>query len=119
MATYGLRPNDIKHLHTRNSGKELWSDYRKSQGGKKGLTTQPRQLCALFLQDIDNSSINWNLMKRIHIKEELPPLNDAGGVGQAVGRFLRDNKVWQELKLEALAEKQHLTPYSFRHLMHM
>ena len=54
-------------------------------------------------------------MKRIHIKEELPPLNDAGGVGQAVGRFLRDNKVWQELKQEALAEKQQLTPYSFRH----
>ena len=115
MATYGLRPNDIKHLHTRNNGKELWSDYRKSQGGKKGSTTEPRQLCALFIQDIDNSSINWNLMKRIHIKEELPPLNDAGGVGQAVGRFLRDNKVWQELKLEALAEKQQLTPYSFRH----
>ena len=115
MATYGLRPNDIKHLHTRNNGKELWSDYRKSQGGKKGLTTSPRQLFPLFLKDIDDSSINWNLMQRIHIKEELPPLNDSGGVGQAVGRFLRDNKVWKELKKEALAEKQQLTPYSFRH----
>ena len=115
MATYGLRPNDIKHLHTRNSGKELWSDYRKSQGGKKGSTTSPRQLFPLFLRDIDDSSINWNLMQRIHIKEELPPLNDSGGVGQAVGRFLRDNKVWKELKQEALSEKQQLTPYSFRH----
>ena len=23
MATYGLRPNDLKHLHTRNNGNEL------------------------------------------------------------------------------------------------
>ena len=56
-----------------------------------------------------------NLMKKIHIKEELPPLNDAGGIGQAVGRFLRDSKVWQQLKKEALAEKQQLVPYSLRH----
>ena len=99
MATYGLRPNDLKHLHTRNNGNELWSDYRKSQGGKKGLTTQPRQLFPLFVEDIDGSKNNWNLMKKIHIK----------------GRFLRDNKVWQQLRKEAEDERQQLTPYSFRH----
>ncbi|WP_245151618.1 integrase [Prochlorococcus marinus] len=115
MATYGLRPNDLKHLHTRNNGNELWSDYRKSQGGKKGLTTQPRQLFPLFVEDIDGSKNNWNLMKKIHIKEELPTINDKGGAGQAVGRFLRDNKVWQQLKKEAEDERQQLTPYSFRH----
>ena len=54
-------------------------------------------------------------MQRIHIREELPPLNDLGGVGQAVGRFLRDNQIWKDLKEEAIAEKQQLTPYSFRH----
>ena len=64
MATYGLRPNDLKHLHTRNNGNELWSDYRKSQGGKKGLTTQPRQLFPLFVEDIDGSKNNWNLKKK-------------------------------------------------------
>ena len=115
MATYGLRPNDLKHLHTRNNGNELWSDYRKSQGGKKGLTTQPRQLFPLFVQDIDGSKINWNLKQRIHIKEELPLINDKGGAGQALGRFLRDNKVWQQLRKEAEDERQQLTPYSFRH----
>ena len=115
MATYGLRPEDLAHLHTRNNGKELWSDYRKSKGGKKGETTDPRQLFPLFVQDIDGSSINWNLMQRVHIKEELPPLNDAGGIGQAVGRFLRDNNIWQQLKQEAFAEKQQLVPYSLRH----
>ena len=115
MATYGLRPNDLKHLHTRNNGNELWSDYRKSQGGKKGLTTQPRQLFPLFVEDIDGSKNNWYLMKRIHIKEELPTINDKGGAGQAVGRFLRDNKVWRQLRKEAEDERQQLTPYSFRH----
>ena len=115
MATYGLRPEDLAHLHTRNNGKELWSDYRKSKGGKKGETTDPRQLFPLFIQDIDGSSINWNLMQRIHIKEELPPLNDKSGVGQAVGRFLKDSKVWQQLRKEAEDERQQLTPYSFRH----
>ena len=115
MATYGLRPNDLKHLHTRNNGNQLWSDYRKSQGGKKGLTTQPRQLFPLFVEDIDGSKNNWNLMKKIHIKEELPTINDKGGAGQAIGRFLRDNKVWQQLRKEAEDERQQLTPYSFRH----
>ena len=52
---------------------------------------------------------------KIHIKEELPPLNDLGGVGQAGGRFLRDNQIWKDLKEEAKTEKQRLTPYSFRH----
>ena len=115
MATYGLRPEDLAHLHTRNNGNELWSDYRKSKGGKKGETTEPRQLFPLFIEDIDGTLINWNLMQRVHIKEELPPLNDKGGIGQAVGRFLRDSKVWQQLKQEALAEKQQLVPYSLRH----
>ena len=115
MATYGLRPEDLKHLHTRNNGKELWSDYRKSKGGKKGETTEPRQLFPLFVQDIDGTPINWNLKERIYIKEELPPLNDANSVGQALGRFLRDKKVWQQLKEEALAERQQCVPYSFRH----
>ncbi len=115
LSTYGLRPNDLKHLHTRNNGNELWSEYRKSQGGKKGLTTQPRQLFPLFVQDIDGSKINWNLKQRIHIKEELPRINDKGGAGQALGRFLRDNKVWQQLRKEAEDERQQLTPYSFRH----
>ena len=27
MATYGLRPEDLGHLHTRNGGQEIWSNY--------------------------------------------------------------------------------------------
>ena len=59
-------------MHTRNAGKELWSNYRKSQGGKKGQTTEPRQLFPLFIQDIDGTPINWNLMQRITARESLP-----------------------------------------------
>ena len=59
---------------------------------------------------VDGSPINWNLKQRIHLKEELPTLNDSNSVGQAVGRFLRDNKVWQQLKEEALAERQQCVP---------
>ena len=49
MATYGLRPNDIKNLHTRNAGKwELWSNYRKSQGGKR-VKQQNQDNCFPYL----------------------------------------------------------------------
>ena len=59
---------------------------------------------------------NWNLKQKIHIKEELPPLNEANSVGQALCRFLRDKKVWQKLKEEALSERQQCVPYSFRQI---
>ncbi len=48
-------------------------------------------------------------------KRGLPHLNDANSLGQAIGRFLRDKKVWQQLKEEALAEIQQCVPFSFRH----
>tara|TARA_B100000282_G_scaffold289125_1_gene258519 strand:+ start:770 stop:1087 length:318 start_codon:yes stop_codon:yes gene_type:complete len=59
--------------------------------------------------------INWNLKERINIKRKLPHLNDENSLGQAIGRFLRDKKVWQQLKEEVLAERQQCVPYSCRH----
>tara|TARA_Y100001968_G_C19208782_1_gene643702 strand:- start:530 stop:679 length:150 start_codon:yes stop_codon:yes gene_type:complete len=44
MAVYGLRPEDLRHIHTRNGGQEIWSNYEKSKGGKKGNKTEPRRL---------------------------------------------------------------------------
>ena len=32
MAVYGLRPEDLRHIHTRNGGQEIWSNYEKSKG---------------------------------------------------------------------------------------
>ena len=36
MAVYGLRPEDLRYIHTRNGGQEIWTNYEKSKGGKKG-----------------------------------------------------------------------------------
>ena len=114
MAVYGLRPEDLRHLHTRNGGKELWSSYQKSMGGKKGQKTQPRQLFPLWVHDVDEVQ-QWKLLQRVHIKEPLPSLGQEGKAGEACGTYLRRKAVWTTIRKEAELEKQQLTPYSFRH----
>ena len=118
MAVYGLRPEDLRYLGTRNGGKELWSNYQKSKGGKKGQKTDPRQLFPLLVHDVDGP-VDWKLVQRVHIKEALPPLGtEEGKAGEAIGTYLRRKKernVWNQLRKEAEAEFQQLTPYSFRH----
>jgi hypothetical protein len=115
MATYGLRPADLRFLHTRNGGTELWSDYRKSKGGKKGATTEPRRLYALAVLDLDGTPQNWNLVQRVHLGEELPPLGELRETGQRLHIYLKTKPVWQSIKAEAEAERQQATAYSFRH----
>jgi len=115
MATYGLRPADLHFLHTRNGGKELWSDYRKSKGGTKGDRTEPRRLYALSVQDIDGTPQSWNLVQRVHLGEELPPLGEIRETGQRLYIYLKDKPVWQSIRAEAEAERQQATAYSFRH----
>ncbi len=118
MAVYGLRPEDLRYLGTRNGGKELWSNYQKSMGGKKGQKTDPRQLFPLLVHDVDGP-VDWKLVQRVHIKEALPPLGtEEGKAGEAIGTYLRRKKernIWNQLRKEAEAEFQQLTPYSFRH----
>ena len=63
MAVYGLRPEDLRHLHTRNGGQEMWSNYEKSKGGKKGNKTEPRRLYPLLVHDIDGP-ISWHLKEQ-------------------------------------------------------
>lgn len=115
MATYGLRPADLKFLHTRNGGTELWSEYRKSKGGSKGARTEPRRLYALAVQDADGTPHNWNLVQRVHLGEELPPLGELRETGQRLHIYLKDKPVWHSIKAEAEAERQQATAYSFRH----
>ena len=114
MAVFGLRPEDLRHLHTRNKGKELWSGYEKSKGGRKGETTEARRLYPLLVCDGDEN-IEWNLLARFQIKEPLPPLGQAGKAGESVGTYLRRKKIWKQLQQEAESEGQQLTAYSFRH----
>ena len=115
MAVYGLRPEDLRYLKTRNSGKELWTIYRKSKGGNKGATTEPRKLSPLFLRDEEGQPIDWKLLQRFHIGEKLPPLGQPGNAGDAIRNYLKRRQVWQVLWKEADAEGQDLVPYSFRH----
>ena len=66
MAVYGLRPEDLREIHTKQNGAELWTSYQKSKGGRKGETTEPRQLFPIWVLDIDGTPVDWNFtLKRI------------------------------------------------------
>lgn len=115
MATYGLRPEDLRYLVTRQGGTELWSTYQKSKGGRKGARTAERRLFPLYLTDVDGTQHDWNLVQRVHLKEELPPLGQPGHAAESLRTFLRRQPAWQSIAAEADAEGQELVPYSFRH----
>ena len=112
---YGLRPEELRYLHTRNDGTELWSNYTKSKGGTKGDTTQPRRLYPVLVKDVDGTAIDWNLMQRITARESLPSLGDKGNAGKSIRRYLRNKPIWLSIKEQAAMEGQALVPYSFRH----
>jgi len=119
MAVYGLRPEDLRHLHTRNGGQELWSNYEKSKGGKKGHKTEPRRLYPLLVHDVDGA-INWHLKEQLFICEQegrslIPPLGNEGDASASCKTYLSRRKVWEAIKKEVAKEKQELTAYSFRH----
>jgi len=119
MAVYGLRPEDLRHIHTRNGGQEMWSNYEKSKGGKKGNKTEPRRLYPLLVHDIDGP-ISWHLKEQLHICEQegrsmIPTLGKEGNAAAACKTYLSRRKVWDAIKKEIAIEKQELTPYSFRH----
>ncbi|WP_232197265.1 integrase [Synechococcus sp. CB0205] len=114
MAVYGLRPEDLRYLVTRNGGTELWSTYCKSKGGKKGARTAERRLYPLLVNDVDGP-VDWSLLQRVHLGEELPPLGQPGKAGEAIRTFLKRQPTWQSIAAEAAAEGQELVPYSFRH----
>ena len=117
-SVYGLRPEELRHLTIKKGieGKELWTTYQKSKGGKKGNRTEPRKLHALFVKDLDGKPIDWNLQKRFSIGEQLPPLGQEGKGGEALGTFLKRRKYWKQLKeVVNTTKKEVLKPYSFRH----
>jgi len=117
-SVYGLRPEELRHLTIKRGieGKELWTIYEKSKGGKKGNKTAPRKLHALFVRDLDDNPIDWNLQKRFSIGEKIPPLGKNGKGGEALGTFLKRRKYWKQLKeVVNTTKKEILKPYSFRH----
>ena len=115
-AVYGLRPEELRYLRIKDGSKgpELWTTYRKSQGGRKGGRTEPRRLHPLHVRDVDGP-VDWNLQSRLQIGEQLPPLGQQGNAGDALGTYLKRKAIWQQLKTEIKALDEELTAYSFRH----
>ena len=104
MAVYGLRPEDLRHLHTRNGGQEIWSSHKKSKGGKKGNKTEPRILYQLLVHDVDGP-ISWHLKEDLHICEQegramLPPLEKEGDAVASCNTYISRRKVWDAIKKE-------------------
>ena len=119
MAVYGLRPEDLRTIHTRNGGQELWTNYEKSKGGKKGEKTEPRRLYPLLVHDREGP-ISWHLKEQLYLYEQedrkpLPSLGKPGEAGDRCKNYLARRKDWEAIKKEVAREKQKLTPYSFRH----
>jgi integrase len=115
LATYGLRPEELRHLviEQRPEGLGLRCLYRKATGGSE--PTPPRSLYPLLVRDADGVPQDWQLVNRLACREELPPLGQPGKGGEALGTFLRRLPAWKQLRAEAAAAGEELTPYSFRH----
>ena len=117
LAVLGLRPEELRWLRIVDGveGKELWSTYRKSMGGLKGAKTKPRKLEPLLVRDMDGNEIDWKLQERIEIGEELPSLGQDGQGSLYILTHIRRNKIYKQIKEEALKIGQEAVPYSFRH----
>ena len=104
IATYGLRPIEVKHLSVRKNGAEyLWCSYVKKSGSG---TTDPRRLRPLHPE----WEKNWNLIKKIKNNSPLPNMKQ--GAGEALKNYLRFNPIWKRMKED---EKKNIVGYSFRH----
>ena len=116
-AVYGLRPEELRNLAIKNGPleAELWTNYRKSKGGKRGDRTEPRQLHALLIKDSQGIALDWKLEDRFKAGERLPPLGQTGNAGTALGQYLRRKDKWQKLKAEAATKDEELVSYTFRH----
>lgn len=114
MATYGLRPEELRYLVIKPgvSGVELWCAYQKKGGGGQ---TMPRKLIPIPLVDIDGSKPEWNLLARLQVGENLPPLGAQGKAGEAANTYFNRQPIWRQLKEEVALTGEALVVYSLRH----
>jgi len=111
LATYGLRPEELRHLHPIDGG--IFCAYRKAAG--PGRHTNPRSLHPLLLRDLDGSPVDWRLAQRLVIGEDLPSLRAQGQGGLVLRDFLKRQPMWRSLEREVASMGGALTAYSFRH----
>ena len=83
-SVFGLRPEDLRAIYTKKNGQEIWSDYRKSKGGSKGETTEPRQLFPLWVLDSDGTGVDWNYTLKTRLAAVHPVLSDLDALVRTV-----------------------------------
>ncbi|WP_255095396.1 hypothetical protein [Synechococcus sp. J7-Johnson] len=111
LATYGLRPEELRHLHPSDGG--ITCSYRKAAG--PGRRTSPRRLHPLLIRDLEGSPVDWRLPQRLAVGEALPPLGQPGKGGEALRTYLMRQPMWRSLEGEVAAAGGTLTGYCFRH----
>lgn len=105
LSAYGLRPEELQHLHVR--GDRLWCEYRKSTSRGE---TKPR---ALRLLPCDDWAEAWNLVESFQA-QPLPPMRPGYGA-EDLGLYMRRRKRWRELRQSYEAAGEKLVLYSARH----
>lgn len=113
-ATYGLRPEELRHLEMR--GEELWCTYRKKAGGRM---TDPRKLQPLPLVDPETGkATNWHVELVAELAAgtlEMPTLSVTRKGAQSMRQYLETKKAWIALAEEKESPNENLRTYSFRH----
>ncbi len=102
VATYGLRPVELRHLSICPDGR-VWCSYQKTSGGGR---TKPRELRPLHPEWAEE----WDLVTRLTTREDLPSLEGPAGPADSRRKYLIRQGAWQQLMAAAP-----ITPYSFRH----
>ncbi|MCP9917607.1 hypothetical protein [Cyanobium sp. ATX 6F1] len=112
LVCFGLRPVELKHCSPGADGASLRVSYRKrtSRG-----STKPR--LALGLDPVGLPGLTARAVAKLASGEPgLPPLGATDGeTSKALRVYLDRRPIWQELKQEAAARGEKLTPYSLRH----
>ena len=94
IALYGLRPEELNHLVSREqqntSEPAVFHTYEKVCSSSK---TDPRWLMPLPLKDHIGERVDWNLAGAMALSQlELPPLSDK----YAIRTFLEHQQFWQK-----------------------
>ena len=69
----------------------------------------------LLVRDLDGTPQDWNLVQRLQIDEELPPMGTNAKVSMLMWKYLSSKPVWKDICAEAERAGEEATCYSFRH----
>lgn len=111
LACFGLRPVEAKHCRPTADGKLQVSYVKRTSRG----STKPRRVSGL--DPIGLPDLSASVLERLACGiPGLPPMGNSDGVSaNALAIYLNRREIWRQLREEAAAAGEHLTPYSFRH----